>query len=127
MKLHIIKIGNSLGIKIPKAILDQCGFKGSVTLSVEDGKLILSPYQERQGWEEACEQMAEQGDDRLLDIDEIESSLIRRNGDGEYCLRPGSYERGKKVVKIIMNGNVNYKYFKMCIENKLFIERYHLC
>ena len=74
MKLQIIQIGNSLGIRIPKSVLRQCGFKDSVIAQVEGGKLILVPdIEPRQGWEEAFKRMAESGDDKLIDPNQVES------------------------------------------------------
>jgi antitoxin MazE len=79
MKLQIIQIGNSLGIRIPRSLLKQCGFKDSVVAKVEDGKLILLPdINPRQGWEEAFKRMAETGDDKLLDQDHIESTFDKK-------------------------------------------------
>ena len=53
MKVDIIPIGNSRGIRIPKALLEQCGFGKSVEIEVEDNHIILSPtHQPRKGWEE---------------------------------------------------------------------------
>lgn len=68
MKLQIVQIGNSLGVRIPKALLNQCGFKGHVVVTVKGNTLILAPYNEpRQGWDEAFKLMAQHGDDNLLD------------------------------------------------------------
>lgn len=54
MKAEIIRIGNSRGIRIPKALLEQCGFDKDVELEVKDGALILSnPSKRRQGWDAA--------------------------------------------------------------------------
>lgn len=54
MKTELIKIGNSRGIRIPKPLIDQCGFRKTVELRVEDDNLIISPeHQPRQGWREA--------------------------------------------------------------------------
>jgi antitoxin MazE len=70
MKLSIIKIGNSQGIRIPKAILDQTGLKNEVELQVERDRIVLrSPKQPRQNWAEAFRSMAKRGDDKLLDED----------------------------------------------------------
>ncbi len=70
MKLQIIQIGNSLGIRIPKALLKQCGFKNSIVVRVKDNTLVLSPDNEpRAGWDEAFKRMARSGDDKLLDGD----------------------------------------------------------
>ena len=34
MKIDIIKIGNSQGIRIPKTIMEQCGFSESVEIDL---------------------------------------------------------------------------------------------
>jgi antitoxin MazE len=68
MKTHIVKIGNSQGIRIPKPILEQCGFGREVELEVHDQELVIRPiHQPRQKWEEAFQAMAAYGDDTLLD------------------------------------------------------------
>lgn len=65
MRLNIIQIGNSYGIRIPKAILKQCGFEGTVMVSIKDGQLIISPDKKspRAGWAEEFKEMAAAGDD----------------------------------------------------------------
>lgn len=77
MKLHIIKIGNSLGIRLPKSLIKQCNFKDAVQAKVKDHSLVLVPDNEnpRAGWGEAFKKMAQAGDDTLLDaaIFELES------------------------------------------------------
>ena len=68
MKADIIAIGNSKGIRIPKALLEQCGFAESVEIKVEDSRLILSPAtQVREGWEAAFKAMAAKRDDKLIE------------------------------------------------------------
>ncbi len=70
MKTKIVRIGNSRGVRIPKALLEQCGLHGTVELEVEGETLVLRPVaQPRAGWDEAFRLMAERGDDRLLDPD----------------------------------------------------------
>lgn len=70
MKTRLIRIGNSRGIRIPKAFLDQCDLKETVELEAQDGCLTIRPVDAvRKGWEEAFRQMAETGDDVLLDED----------------------------------------------------------
>ena len=50
-------IGNSKGIRLPKAILQAVGLRDAVDLSVESGKLVITPVRKRrrprEGWEEA--------------------------------------------------------------------------
>ncbi len=68
IKTHIVKIGNSQGIRIPKVLLDQLGFGTEVELALEQGQLILRPaHRPRQGWEQQFRAMAERGEDALLD------------------------------------------------------------
>ena len=68
MKTRIVRIGNSRGIRIPKALLEQCRLGSTVELEVQDGQLVVRPVERpRLGWDEAFRQMAEQGDDQLLD------------------------------------------------------------
>ncbi len=70
MKTHIVKIGNSQGIRIPKALLEQTGLRGEVTLEVTDNSIVIRRVRRpREGWEAAFTHMAAQGDDRLLDED----------------------------------------------------------
>jgi len=68
MRTRIVKIGNSQGVRIPKALLEESGLQGEVDMSVRDGVLLITALgQPRQGWSEAFRQMAQQGDDELLD------------------------------------------------------------
>ncbi len=55
MRASIVSVGNSRGIRIPKAILQQCGIEDEVTLEVKGGRIILSPVhaKPREGWGEA--------------------------------------------------------------------------
>lgn len=70
MKTNIVRIGNSKGIRLPKAILEQCRLKDTVELEVEDNRLIIrSVHAPRNGWDKAFAEMAEKGDDVLLDKD----------------------------------------------------------
>lgn len=52
---HLIHIGNSLGVRIPQAIIQQTGFKEEMNLVfkvTEEGLLISSVKQARDGWEQ---------------------------------------------------------------------------
>src|SRR5207244_7063310 len=39
VRANIVRIGNSRGLRIPRALLDQCGIGDAVDLTVEDGRL----------------------------------------------------------------------------------------
>ena len=69
MKIDLVRIGNSQGIRIPKPIVEQCGFRGSVEITVKDKMLLVVPSRRvRDGWEEQFEAMAQRGDDALVDL-----------------------------------------------------------
>jgi antitoxin MazE len=68
MKAHIIRIGNSRGIRLPKVLLDQANLSEEVEVRAEPGRVIVeSTRQPRAGWEEAARLMRQRGEDRLLD------------------------------------------------------------
>lgn len=56
MRLNLVKIGNSKGLRLPKALLEACGFTDSVELEIRDGQLILSASTTpRAGWAEGLQ------------------------------------------------------------------------
>lgn len=68
MRTSVVRIGNSRGVRIPKSILAACGIEDAVDLTVADGKVVLTPAPRvRQGWAEAAQEMADRGDDTLID------------------------------------------------------------
>jgi antitoxin MazE len=68
MKASIVRIGNSRGIRLPKPVLEQCGFEDEVEMEVHDHELVIrSTRGPRKGWREAFAAMCEHGDDKLLD------------------------------------------------------------
>jgi len=70
MRARIIQIGNSRGIRIAKPLLEQTGLHGDVEISVRNGALLIHPAtRPRAGWAEAFKEMAERGDDALLDAE----------------------------------------------------------
>jgi antitoxin MazE len=75
MRAEIIRIGNSRGLRIPKAVLEQCGMKRAVNLQVTDHTLIVTPCEEtRAGWSEAFQLMDANNEDLLLDTDSMAHS-----------------------------------------------------
>jgi len=67
MKTELIRIGNSRGVRIPKPLIEQCGFGEVVELRVENDRLIVSPERTvRQGWAEAFRAAQPTDSDELL-------------------------------------------------------------
>lgn len=68
VRTKIIKIGNSRGIRIPRAFIEQAGFEDEVAMKVENNRLIIHAiHTPRAGWKEQYAAMHECGDDHLLD------------------------------------------------------------
>ena len=66
MKTQIIQIGNSQGIRIPKALLEESGITGDVNLELTpEGILIRNISKPRSGWADAFRTLAEQEDESL--------------------------------------------------------------
>jgi antitoxin MazE len=67
MKTGLVRIGNSRGIRIPKPLIQQCGFGDTVELHVEQNRLVIAPERRpRQGWKEAFVAAGSSAPDMLL-------------------------------------------------------------
>ncbi len=67
MRVAIVSVGNSKGVRLPKAVLAQCGFSGSAEMEVKDGAIVLRPVATpRQGWAEAARELAREHEAPLL-------------------------------------------------------------
>ena len=55
MLAKIVQIGSSRGIRIPKAVIEQCHFLYEVNMRVDKKRLIIEPVEDepRKGWREA--------------------------------------------------------------------------
>jgi antitoxin MazE len=54
MRAEIIPVGNSLGIRLPKSVLEQCHFQKIVDIEVVDQQLIIKAIDNpREGWTES--------------------------------------------------------------------------
>jgi antitoxin MazE len=68
MRAKLVSIGKTKGIRIPKALIEQCELSDEVEMDIRGGSLVIRPSRAvRQGWEEAFAKMRKQGDDELLD------------------------------------------------------------
>ena len=53
MKAKLIKIGNSFGVRLPKMIIDECGLKEELNLTVQQGAIVITPIiPPHTGWKE---------------------------------------------------------------------------
>ena len=70
MKASIIQIGNSRGVRIPKAFLDQAGLRDDIEIEVKGSQIVVRAARNpRDGWDDAFRRMADAGDDALLEAD----------------------------------------------------------
>ena len=67
MKARLVRIGNSLGIRIPKPLLQRTGLSGEVEITVRGSALLIRrASRPPSGWAEAFAAMAKRGDDRQV-------------------------------------------------------------
>lgn len=68
MKTRLVRIGDSRGVRLPKALIEQAQLTDEVELRVEDGALVITGAQAvRSGWARAAQRMRERSEDTLLD------------------------------------------------------------
>lgn len=79
METHVIKVGTSLGVIIPKHVATEGGFTVGTTLSVnyKNDRIVLSKKSLiRAGWAEAFAAYASEGEDEMLLPDFLDSESI---------------------------------------------------
>ena len=68
MKTHLIRIGNSRGVRLPKPLIEQAGLSEEVELRVQEGAIVIARGRSpRSGWANAAREMRQRGEDRLLE------------------------------------------------------------
>ncbi|MDB5178241.1 MAG: SpoVT/AbrB protein [Patescibacteria group bacterium] len=66
----LTKIGNSRGIRLPKALIEQSGLKDEVELIARDGEILIANIRKpREGWAEAMEAAYQRGELELTEED----------------------------------------------------------
>ena len=72
MKIKLVKIGNSYGIRLPKTVIEECSLKNELNLAVHQGALIITPIiPPRMGWKELLQ-------------DEVNAHPVRAEGEWEW-------------------------------------------
>jgi len=69
-RTRIVRIGSSLGIRLPRTLVDQAGLPDEVVLHAVPGCLIVrapAAPKARAGWEDAARATRVRSDDTLLD------------------------------------------------------------
>ena len=72
MKVKLIKIGNSYGVRLPKTVIESCDFSENLEMTVKGKSVVLvADKQPRSGWQEAIQ-------------DEINSKPLKYLGEWEW-------------------------------------------
>ena len=80
MTVELVRIGNSRGIRIPKAIIDQCGFGETVDLRVERNLLVIAAERPpREGWAATIRQAVEASEEDQLLLNAVAPNEFDRN------------------------------------------------
>jgi antitoxin MazE len=67
MKTHLIQVGNSRGIRLPKPLISQAGLTDEVELHVRDGAIVIeNASSPREGWAKAAKTIHDRAEDVLL-------------------------------------------------------------
>lgn len=92
MKARIVRIGNSRGIYLPKALLKKAQLGDEVQLRAEPGRILISKIAKpRIGWAEAAQRMRARNEDRDLG----------RDDDGESQLGLLAGQANKALTRMI--------------------------
>ena len=92
MKAHIVRIGNSRGIRLPKTLLQEAQLEDEVELQAEPGRILISKTAKpRAGWAEAAKTYAGTGRRIASSTHRRQLGLTRKSGSGGRAHR--SYSR----------------------------------
>ncbi len=70
MQANLISIGNSKGVRLPKAVIEQAGLSGQLEMEVSGNAVIIrSARRVRQDWDAAAAACHQAGEDQLADWD----------------------------------------------------------
>jgi antitoxin MazE len=78
MRTKLVAIGNSRGIRLPRALIEQCALGDEIELEVRKNHLVIrAAGKPREGWDEALKKMHANGDDKLLDQRDAHAETAR--------------------------------------------------
>lgn len=77
MRVPIVPIGNSKGIRFSKTLIEKYDLKDAVDIILDEEFIIIKPVINiRTDWEKAFKEMHENGDDKLIIEDIFEDDNI---------------------------------------------------
>lgn len=76
VEARLVQIGNSRGVRLPKALLEQAGITDQVSLEAREGEIIvrLRKAHPRDGWQAAAREMHLAGEDAPLWPEDMEDT-----------------------------------------------------
>jgi antitoxin MazE len=78
-ELKVVPIGNSRGVRLPKAVLDRYAIRDALVAEErEDGLLLRNARDKRLGWDETFQQMARERED-WSDLDAAQADGLDRD------------------------------------------------
>ena len=89
MQMNIVQIGNSKGVRIPKALLEQLKFENAVEFEITPDGLLLRPARQPKtavpcaGWAEMFQSALAEGDDSE-DFDEWNQTNLAEFDEKEW-------------------------------------------
>jgi antitoxin MazE len=76
VRISLVNIGNSQGIRLPKAVIQQAGLTEELDLEVSGDSIIIRPRRNlRESWAEEAAACREAGEDQLDDWDATSSDF----------------------------------------------------
>ena len=77
MRINLVTIGNSQGVRLPKAVIEQAGLTEELDLQVDGQAIIIRPYSDtRHDWAKAAAACHAAGEDELDDWDSTVADLL---------------------------------------------------
>lgn len=82
---HLVKIGNSQGIRIPKSLIEQAKLQGKeLKLQIVNNGLLVTPSNSaREGWKESIEEIITANGAEIVDHEWLDAALTS-NEDLEW-------------------------------------------
>lgn len=67
MRTHLIRVGNSRGIRLPKPLISQAKLTDEVELHIKDGAIVIeNASSPRKDWATAAKALHDRAEDALL-------------------------------------------------------------
>lgn len=77
MRGKLVRIGNSRGVRLPKALIEEAGLGDDLEITVRDGAIVIARARKvREGWAEAFKHMAQHEQGMWDDLGDFDEDLL---------------------------------------------------